>query len=90
MMNSFSRFFNSFSKLGFLCLLSFKFNILTFTRINLAAGGQPPSVAKMSATLLKRDSTQLFSCENCEILKNTYFEEYLRTTASIISAPVEL
>ena len=26
--------------------------------------------------------TQLFSCEICEIFKNTYFEEHLRTTAS--------
>ena len=34
------------------------------------------------ATLLKRDSKQLFSCEICEIFKNTYFEEYLRTTTS--------
>ena len=24
----------------------------------------------------------MFSCEKCEILKNTYFEEHLRTTAS--------
>ena len=26
--------------------------------------------------------TQMFSCEYCEIFKNTYFEELLRTTAS--------
>ena len=30
------------------------------------------------AILLKRDSTQVFSCEYCEIFKNTYFEEHLR------------
>ena len=24
----------------------------------------------------------MFSCEKCEIFKNTYFEEHLRTTAS--------
>ena len=24
----------------------------------------------------------MFSCEICEVFKNTYFEEYLRTTAS--------
>ena len=29
------------------------------------------------ATLLKRDSTQVFSCRICETLKNTYFEEHL-------------
>ena len=33
------------------------------------------------ATLLKRDSTQVFSCEICEIFKNTYFKEHLRMTA---------
>ena len=26
--------------------------------------------------------TQVFSCEYCEIFKNTYFEEHLQTTAS--------
>ena len=31
---------------------------------------------------LKRDSRQVFSCEYCEILKNTYFEKHLRTAAS--------
>ena len=36
------------------------------------------------ATLLKNTPTQLFSCEYCEIVKNTYFEEHLRTTASFI------
>ena len=31
----------------------------------------------------KRPPTQVFSCEYCEIFKNTYFEKHLRTTASI-------
>ena len=31
----------------------------------------------------KGTPTQVFSCEFCEIFKNTYFEEHLRTTASI-------
>ena len=26
----------------------------------------------------------MFSCEICEVLKKTYFEEHLRTTASIV------
>ena len=30
----------------------------------------------------KETSTQVFSCEICEIYKNTYFEEHLRTIAS--------
>ena len=27
----------------------------------------------------------MFFCEICEIFKNTYFEEYLRKTASVVS-----
>ena len=30
----------------------------------------------------KEVPTQVFSCENCKIFKNTYFEEHLRRTAS--------
>ena len=33
-------------------------------------------------SFLKRDSTQVFSCEYCKIFKNTYFEEHLGTAAS--------
>ena len=32
---------------------------------------------------LKRDSYKGISCQIWEILKNTYFEEHLRTTASV-------
>ena len=39
---------------------------------------------RVPAILLKRDSKQLFSCQYCETLKKTYFEEHLRTAASII------
>ena len=35
------------------------------------------------ASLLKRDLTQVLSCEYFEIFKNIYFEEYLRTAVSI-------
>ena len=35
-----------------------------------------------SAILLKRDSSADVTCEYCEIFKNTFFEEHLRTTAS--------
>ena len=31
----------------------------------------------------KETATQVFSCKQCEIFKNTYFEGYLRTTASV-------
>ena len=30
----------------------------------------------------KETPTQVFSCEYCEIFKNTYFEEHLQTAAS--------
>ena len=33
-----------------------------------------------SRFLKKETPTQVFSCEICEIFKNTYFEEHLRTT----------
>ena len=34
------------------------------------------------AILLKRDSNRCFSCEICQIFKNTYFEEHMQTAAS--------
>ena len=30
----------------------------------------------------RQPSTQVLSCEICEIFKNTYFKEYLRTSTS--------
>ena len=36
----------------------------------------------MPATLLKKTPTQVLSCKICEIFKNTYSGEHLRTTAS--------
>ena len=32
----------------------------------------------------KETPTQMFSCEICENFKNTYFDEHLQTTASIM------
>ena len=32
----------------------------------------------------KEIPTQVLSCEYCEIFKNTYFEEHLRTAASVL------
>ena len=40
--------------------------------------------------ITKDTSTRVFSCEIGEILKNTYLEEHLRTTASSRSAPTML
>ena len=39
---------------------------------------------RVAATLLKRESKQMFSCQYCEIFKKTYFEEHLRTAGSVI------
>ena len=35
--------------------------------------------------LKKETPTQVFSCEICEIFKNAYFEEHLRTTVFTLS-----
>ena len=35
---------------------------------------------------LFRPATQVYSCEYCEIFKNTYFEEKIRTAASCFSS----
>ena len=36
------------------------------------------------ATLFKKALAQVFSCEFCEISKNTFFTEHLWTTASVL------
>ena len=38
-----------------------------------------------SATLLKRDYSTGACCDYCELFKNTYFKEHLRTAASVYS-----
>ena len=48
-----------------------------FSNIAKVAGLRPK-------TLLKRVTTQAFSCEFCEMLKNTYFVEHLGTAASVL------
>ena len=35
---------------------------------------------------MKETTTQVFSCEYGEIFENTYFEEHLRTTASVLTS----
>ena len=35
------------------------------------------------ATLLKKRLTLVFSCEFCEVFKNTFFTEHLRTTTFV-------
>ena len=38
-----------------------------------------------ACNFIKKRLQMLFFCEICEIFKNTFFEEYLRTTVSVIS-----
>ena len=38
--------------------------------------------SKAFSFIKKETLTQVFSCEFCEILKNTFFTEHVRTTAS--------
>ena len=38
--------------------------------------------ASKACTFIKKTTSQMFSCEYCEISKNTYFEEHLHTAAS--------
>ena len=49
-----------------------------------------PLEAIRPAFYSKKTPLQVFSCETCGIFKNTYFEEYLRTTACMASAQVKL
>ena len=49
---------------------------------------QPPKVPQACNFTKKETLAQLFSHEFCEIFKNTFFIEHLRTTASEISTKV--
>ena len=37
----------------------------------------------------KKNPTQMFSCEYCEIFKNTYFKKHLRTAASELALGID-
>ena len=59
-------------------------NFLKFTGKHMCQGLFFNKVASLRpATLLKKKTpAEVFSCEFCEISKNTFFTEHLRTTAS--------
>ena len=39
---------------------------------------------KLNKSFIKKEAlAHVFFCEFCEIIKNTYFEEHLRTAASV-------
>ena len=43
---------------------------------------------EMACNFIKKESlAQVFSCEFCEISKNTFFAEQLWTTASVMTQP---
>ena len=46
---------------------------------------QPPKVFYKKKLSLKETPTKLLCCKYCKIFKNTYLEEHLRTTASIVN-----
>ena len=56
-----------------------------FRKIKLTYQKQPPEVFCKKGVLKKETLAQVFSCEFCEISKNTFFTEHLWTTASDIS-----
>ena len=59
-------------------------NFTKFTRKHLCQSLFFNKVAGLKpATLLKKVLTQVFSCEFCEISKNTFFTEHIWTTYSI-------
>ena len=48
----------------------------------------PPMLQSAACNFIKKETlTQVFSCEFCEISKNTFFTEHLRKTASIQFIP---
>ena len=55
--------------------------LFQYSQENMCVG--VPST-RVHATILKRDSKQVFSCQYCEYFKKTYFGEHLRTAASIV------
>ena len=62
----------------------FKIGVLKFRKFRRKTVGGLKSAtlskrdSNRTATLLKRDPTQVFSYEICKIFKSTYFEEHLR------------
>ena len=49
----------------------------------ISQNSQENTCARMrSATLFKKTLAQVFSCEFCELSKNVFFKEHLRTTVS--------
>ena len=60
-------------------------NFAKFTGKHLCQSLFFNKVAGAACNFIKKETlTQVFSCEFCEISKNTFFTEHLRTTASIV------
>ena len=56
-------------------------NFAKFTRKHLCQRLFFDKVADLACNFIKKTPTQVFFCEYCEILKNTFFTEHLRETA---------
>ena len=65
-----------FKKISTTCVLE-KSSFLKFCNIHSKASVLE-SLLNNFCNFLKKDSTQMFSCEYCEIFINTYFEEHLQ------------
>ena len=52
--------------------------------LKISEVSQKSTYVAAASFYLKETPALVFSCETCEIFKNTYFEEHLRTTASRI------
>ena len=74
----------TFSEIEFSALTQFKYTILIL-ETGAAAGGvlyKEVLVKVLQISQEKESPTQVFSCQICEIFKNSNFEEHLGTTAS--------
>ena len=61
-------------------------NFAKFTGKHLCQSLFFNKVAGAACNFIKKETlTQVFSCEFCEISKNTFFKEHLRMTASTMS-----
>ena len=63
------------------CLVFFDIFAFLIISLFLYWDGKSPHLARIpdySATLLKRDSTQMFSCEISKIFKNIFYTEHLQ------------
>ena len=80
--NLLSPFLNTLSQISLLILSEFE--QIVSTALLKSSKGHKFSVDFRENNFIKKETrAQVFSCEFCEIFKNTIFTEHLRTTASV-------